>query len=44
MKFEAFNEEIGLVALQEAFKADMMKAPLESYRAKVNRFMNELLR
>lgn len=44
LKFAAFNEEIGLIALQEAFKADMTKAPLASYRAKVNQFMNDLLR
>jgi hypothetical protein len=44
LNFRAFDEEIGFVALQEVFKKGVDEAPLESYRSKVQKFMEELLR
>lgn len=44
MNFRAFDDEIGFMALQEVFRDGVAKAPLQSYRGKVQKFMEDLLR
>ena len=44
LNFDAFREQIGLMALQHEFKELMQKAPVDTYQAKVRDFMNRLLR
>ena len=43
LKFQAFQEQISYLALQQRFIEEMKHAP-ESYRAKVREFMDKLLR
>jgi hypothetical protein len=44
LKFEAFREQISLLALEHEFKGEMQRAPINSYQAKVREFMKTLLR
>jgi hypothetical protein len=44
VNFRAFDDEIGFLALQEVFREGVSKTPLEAYRTKVQKFMEQLLR
>jgi hypothetical protein len=44
LNFDAFREQIGLMALEHEFKTLMQSAPVDTYQAKVRDFMNRLLR
>ncbi len=44
INFRAFQEQISYFALQEEFKEGMFKEPVESYRTKVRKFMETILR
>jgi len=44
LNFDAFREQIGLMALEHEFKGLMQTTPVDTYQAKVRDFMNRLLR
>jgi hypothetical protein len=44
LNFEAFREQIDLLALEHEFKGEMQRAPVDTYKAKVRDFMNRILR
>ena len=44
LNFRAFQEEISYFALQEEFREGIAKKPVDSYRAKVRKFMENILR
>ena len=44
LNFDAFREQIGLVALEHEFKGLMQQTPVNTYQDKVREFMNRLLR
>ena len=44
LNFDAFREQIGLVALEHEFKELMQQTPVNTYQAKVREFMERLLR
>lgn len=44
LNFDAFREQIGLVALEAQFKRLLEQAPVPTYQDKVREFMNRLLR
>jgi Patatin-like phospholipase len=44
LNFDAFREQIGLIALENQFKRLMEQTPVATYQDKVREFMNRLLR
>ncbi len=43
LNFDAFREQLGLVALEHEFKGLMQQTPVNTYQDKVREFMNRLL-
>ena len=43
LNFDAFREQLGLLALEHEFKVEMARSPINAYQEKVREFMNRIL-
>ena len=43
LNFDAFREQLGLLALEHEFRGEMQRSPINSYQEKVREFMNRIL-
>jgi len=43
LNFDAFREQLGLLALEHEFRGEIQRSPINSYQEKVREFMNRIL-